>query len=102
MNSLEFFKKFGSLLSKLLIILTLVTFYKKCFNGSQNAQVVYKERQSHIERVCETFHDRLENDYKTVHPKVDLLMSNTQKPFLWCRVAKASSQSWNDLFMSIW
>ena len=72
---------------------------------------VYKDRQSHIKSVCEEHHDRLEKDYKRFQPgmsfhsvisKVDLFRSRTNNPFLWCRVPKASSQSWNNLFMSIW
>ena len=124
---MSFIKMPSQFLATLALILIFVTIYDmfvppkqsaQSLNHDQSAQSinndlpqVYKDRQSHIESVCEEHHDRLERDYKRFHPrmsfhsvisKVDLFRSKTNNPFLWCRVPKASSQSWNDLFMSIW
>ena len=72
---------------------------------------LYKDRRKHVADVCEEHHSRLEADYKkfqssknfqNVISKVDVLHSRNKVPFLWCRVPKASSQSWNDLFISNW
>ena len=72
---------------------------------------LYKDRRKHVADVCEEYHSRLEADYKkfqssknfqNVISKVDVLHSRNKVPFLWCRVPKASSQSWNDLFISNW
>ena len=104
---------------KLVLILLIVTIFhvnfpfKKSVSKSKNTEILqrYKDRQSHLQNVCEKYKDRLEKDYKILHSKlsyysmiskVDLLMSNTKNPFLWCKVPKASSASWNNLFMSIW
>ena len=72
---------------------------------------LYKDRRKHVADVCDKHHDRLEADYKRFQPsknfqnvvsKVDVFHSRNKNPFLWCRVPKASSQSWNDLFISVW
>ena len=121
---MSFIKRPSQFLATVAIILILVTIHVTYYiraqstNNDQSAQSInddlpqiYKDRQSHIEGVCEEHHDRLEKDYKRFQPrmsfhsvisKVDLLRSRTNNPFLWCRVPKASSESWNDLFMSIW
>ena len=117
-DDMSFIKRPSQLLAILALILIFVTIYDVFAPPKQSAQSlihdlpqVYKDRQNHIESVCEKHHDRLERDYKRFHPrmsfhsvisKVDLFRSRTNNPFLWCRVPKASSQSWNDLFMSIW
>ena len=124
-DDMSFIKRPSQLLATLALILIFVTIYDVFVSPKQSAQSlnqsaqsinndlpqVYKDRQSHIESVCEEHHDRLERDYKRFQPrmsfqsvisKVDLFRSRTNNPFLWCRVPKASSQSWNDLFMSIW
>ena len=115
-----FIKRPCQLLATVALILILVTINlhdvlappkQSAQSINNNLPQVYKDRQSHIESVCEEYHDRLEKDYKRFQPrmsfhsvisKVDLFRSRTNNPFLWCRVPKASSQSWNDLFMSIW
>ena len=117
-EDMSFIKRPSQLLATLALILIFVTIYDVLSPPKQSAQSinndlpqVYKDRQSHIQSVCEEHHDRLVNDYKRFQPrlsfhsvitKVDLFKSRTSSPFLWCRVPKASSQSWNDLFMSIW
>ena len=117
-EDMSFIKRPSQLLATLALILIFVTIYDVLTPQKQSAQSidndlpqVYKDRQSHIQSVCEEHHDRLVNDYKRFQPrlsfhsvitKVDLFKSRTSSPFLWCRVPKASSQSWNDLFMSIW
>ena len=72
---------------------------------------IYKERRSHVEEVCKGYRAELENDYKRFQPsqswrsvvrKADVFHSRNKVPFLWCRVPKASSQSWNDLFINTW
>ena len=123
-DDMSFIKRPSQLLATVILILILVTIhvtYNICAQSINNDQSapsinddlpqIYKDRQSHIESVCEEHHYRLEKDYERFQPgmsfhslisKVDLLKSRTNIPFLWCRVPKASSQSWNDLFMSIW
>ena len=117
-EDMSFIKRPSQLLATLALILIFVTIYDVLTPPKQSAQSinndlpqVYKDRQSHIQSVCEEHHDRFVNDYKRFQPrlsfhsvitKVDLFKSRTSSPFLWCRVPKASSQSWNDLFMSIW
>ena len=126
-DDMSFIKRPSQLLATVALILIFVTIHDvfappkqsaQSINNDQSKQSVnndlpqvYKDRQSHIESVCEEHHDRLEKDYKRFQPrmsfhsvisKVDLFRSRTNNPFLWCRVPKASSQSWNDLFMSIW
>ena len=130
-EDMSFIKRPSQLLATLALILIFVTIYDLLAPGlpplvrlpllaspKQSAQSinndlpqVYKDRQSHIQSVCEEHHDRFVMDYKRFQPrmsfhsvitKVDLFKSRTSSPFLWCRVPKASSQSWNDLFMSIW
>ena len=117
-EAMSFIKRPSQLLATLALILIFVTIYDVFTPPKQSAQSinndlpqVYKDRQSHIQSVCEEHHDRLVMDYKRFQPrlsfhsvitKVDLFKSRTSSPFLWCRVPKASSQSWNDLFMSIW
>ena len=122
-DDMSFIKRPGQLLATIALILILVTIYVICiydvfFPQKQSAQSinndlpqVYKDRQSHIESVCEEHHDRLERDYRRFQPrmtfhsvisKVGLFRSKTNNPFLWCKVPKASSRSWNNLFMSIW
>ena len=126
-DDMSFIKRPSQFLATVALILIFVTIHDvfappkqsaQSINNDQSKQSVnndlpqvYKDRQSHIESVCEEHHDRLEKDYKRFQPrmsfhsvisKVDLFRSRTNNPFLWCRVPKASSQSWNDLFMSIW
>ena len=117
-DEMPIIKRPSQLLAIIAIILVFVTIYDVYSSPKHSVQSinddlpqVYKDRQSHIESVCEEHHDRLERDYKRFQPrmsyhsvisKVDLFRSRTNNPFLWCRVPKASSQSWNDLFMSIW
>jgi len=117
-EDMSFIKRPSQLLATLALILIFVTIYDVLTPPKQSAQSinndlpqVYKDRQSHIQSVCEEHHDRFVNDYKRFQPrlsfhsvitKVDLFKSRTSSPFLWCRVPKASSQSWNDLFMGIW
>ena len=72
---------------------------------------LYQERRNHVENICEAYHQELERDYKRFQPRktwksvvkvADVFHSRNKIPFLWCRVPKASSQSWNDLFVNIW
>ena len=117
-DEMAFPRRISQFVLTVVLLLIIVTLYDVSAPPEQGAQGInrdlpqlYKERQSHIENICEKYHDRLEKDYKRFQPrlsyhnvisKVDLFRSRTKKPFLWCRVPKASSQSWNDLFMSIW
>ena len=130
-EDMSFIKRPSQLLATLALILIFVTIYDVLTPGlpplvhlpllappkqsalsiNNDLPQVYKDRQSHIQSVCEEHHDRFVKDYKRFQPKlsfhsvittVDLFKSRTSSPFLWCRVPKASSQSWNDLFMSIW
>ena len=118
-EDMSFIKRPRLLVATLALILIFVTIiYDVLTPPKQSTQSinndlpqVYKDRQSHIQSVCEEHHDRLVMDYKRFKPrlsfqsvitKVDLFKSKTTSPFLWCRVNKASSTSWNDLFMSIW
>ena len=72
---------------------------------------LYKQRRSHVEETCEKYREELGNEYKRFQPgktwrsvvrKADVFHSRNKVPFLWCRVPKASSQSWNDLFINTW
>ena len=72
---------------------------------------LYQERRSHVENICSAYREELERDYKRFQPHktwksvvrtADVFHSRNKVPFLWCRVPKASSQSWNDLFVNIW
>ena len=72
---------------------------------------LYQERRKHVENICSAYHEELERDYKRFQPlktwksvvtKADVFHSRNKIPFLWCRVPKASSQSWNDLFVHVW
>ena len=117
-DNMPFSRRISQLVFTLVLLLIVVTIYhvisppeQSDGNINRDLPQLYKERQSHIENICEKYHDRLEKDYKRFQPslsyhnvisKVDLFRSRTKNPFLWCRVPKASSQSWNDLFMSIW
>ena len=71
----------------------------------------YKQRREHVEEICQKYHEELENEYKRFQPgktwrsvvrKADVFHSRNKVPFIWCRVPKASSQSWNDLFINTW
>ena len=72
---------------------------------------LYQDRRNHVENICSAYHEELERDYKRFQPSktwksvvkaADVFHSRNKVPFLWCRVPKASSQSWNDLFVNIW
>ena len=72
---------------------------------------LYQERRNHVENICTAYHEELERDYKRFQPHktwksvvkaADVFHSRNKVPFLWCRVPKASSQSWNDLFVHVW
>ena len=72
---------------------------------------LYQDRRNHVENICSAYHEELERDYKRFQPHktwnsvvkaADVFHSRNKIPFLWCRVPKASSQSWNDLFVNIW
>ena len=72
---------------------------------------LYQERRNHVENICESHQAELERDYKRFQPHktwksvvtaADVFHSRNKVPFLWCRVPKAASQSWNDLFVHIW
>ena len=72
---------------------------------------LYQERRNHVENICSAYHEELERDYKRFQPHktwnsvvkvADVFHSRNKIPFLWCRVPKASSQSWNDLFVHVW
>ena len=117
-DNMPFSRRISQFVFTLVLLLIVVTIYhvisppeQSDENINRDLSQLYKERQSHIENICEKYHDRLQKDYKIFQPsldyhsviyKVDLFKSKTKNPFLWCRVPKASSQSWNDLFMSIW
>ena len=109
------------MLAPLALILIYVTIYiffdlfsptkKSTQSMNDDLPHVFKDRQFHIQSVCEKHHERLEKDYKKLYPgtsfysvisKAFLLKSRTNNSFLWCRVPKASSESWTNLFMSIW
>ena len=113
-------KRSNQIVLVLLLVLGLVTIFdidisspssEKVESSIEDLPQLYKDRQKHIADTCEKYHDRLEEDYKKFQPskdyhtvvtKVDVLYSHNKNPFLWCRVPKASSQSWNDLFISVW
>ena len=113
-------KRSNQIVLIMLLVLGLVTIFDMDISSPSSEKVessiedlpqLYKDRQKHIADTCEKYHDRLEEDYKKFQPskdyhtvvtKVDVLYSHNKNPFLWCRVPKASSQSWNDLFISVW
>jgi len=107
------------LLSSLLAVLSLFYVFdkflvpsaKEVTNINSYLPQLYHDRRQHVKDVCDRYRKRLEQDFKKFQPsknyqnvvsEVDLLYSTNKKPFLWCRVRKASSQSWNDLFVSLW
>jgi len=107
------------LLSSLLAVLSLFYIFDKFLVPSAKEVTIiysdlpqlYHDRRQHVKDVCDRHRKRLEQDFKKFQPsknyqnvvsEVDLLYSTNKKPFLWCRVRKASSQSWNDLFVSLW
>ena len=72
---------------------------------------LYQERRNHVDNICEAYKVELERDYKRFQPQktwksvvkaADVFHSRNKVPFLWCRVPKAASQSWNDLFVHTW
>merc|ERR1712130_359326 len=78
---------------------------------SQETLETYEGRRTHLQKMCQLHHEKLEEDYALYQPeesfqsiitKVDLLYSKNNIPFLWCRVPKAASQSWTDLFVDQW
>ena len=67
-------------------------------------------RNEHMQSKCEEYQDTLEERYKEFSPKRTfknvvseaVVLRSTNAPFLWCRIPKVASQSWSDLFVSVW
>ena len=89
----------------------------KPYNVRQNLLInqeipeIYKKRQKHVQDMCEEYHDQLVANYKLYSPlqsfesvvaKAEVLHSTNKVPFLWCKIPKVASQSWNDLFVHTW
>ena len=106
---------------KIILVLLLTGFFllsvrlKSFLQRSKEEDLpkIYEHRRRNVDKVCKDYRSKLEEDYKKYFPefsyhsvvsKVDLLFKTRGigKRFLWCRVPKASSQSWNDLFMRVW
>merc|ERR1711971_1344413 len=76
-EDMSFIKRPSQLLATLALILIFVTIYDVLTPPKQSAQSinndlpqVYKDRQSHIQSVCEEHHDRFVNDYKRFQPRL--------------------------------
>ena len=71
---------------------------------------LFQYRKGHMKSKCEKYEDELEAKYKEFSPKQTyenivreaVILYNPKSPFLWCRIPKVASQSWSDLFVSIW
>ena len=71
---------------------------------------VYKDRQKHVQDMCDKYHDKIvanlklysHQSFEKVVTKAEVLYSTNNVPFLWCRIPKVASQSWTDLFVQTW
>ena len=71
---------------------------------------LFQYRKGHMKSKCEEYENELEAKYQEFSPKQTyenivreaVVLYNSKSPFLWCRIPKVASQSWSDLFVSIW